>query len=132
MIKKHIITTLLLVLSFTNLNANEKTVKHITDLYKSEKLFMNTNMDDMKIYAYSTNMDYKTALNKLKKSLDSSWEQQDIDPEQKKKAFGQTKKQINGMDIFSKDHQMISITHMNMEMEGKKFFLQITINTIKK
>ena len=130
--KQKALITLLLIFATMTVNANEVIAQKIKDVYKSEKLFTNTNMENMSMYGYSTDMEFKTALEKLKNTLGASWEQQKMDPAQKELIFKKSGQKFNGMEIFNKGEKMISITHLNMPMEGRKYLLQLSIITTAK
>ena len=130
--KNKILISIALIFSVIPLHANENITEQVKNIFKNEKLFTNTNLKEVSIYGYTTNINYETALKKLKTSLGSKWKEDSSAEEQTKKILKESGQEMNGMTMFTNNDQMISITHMNLELEGNKFLLQITIHSKKK
>jgi len=128
--------TLLLIITST-LNAKDISTNDIKQLFQGEKVFMETNMEQMRNVSFSTNSEFHDAKAKLKAFLGNNWEEQKMDKKVKQEVdngLASSGQKFNGMIIFNKKDQptnMITISHMNMKMEGKKYLLQIMIMNSK-
>jgi hypothetical protein len=120
------------MISLSPIQANDAISKKVKNIFKNEQLFTDTNLQGVSAYGYTTNTTFEEALKKLKTSLGTEWKEDQTGKEQAKEILKKSGQELNGMVMFTNKTHMISITHMNLKLEGNKYLLQITINSLKK
>lgn len=136
--KKHmkILRSLLLALFIGLTISTAEEVMPLPDLSKAfptEKLFTQTKLAGIEVYAYATNHDFATLKKELQVFLGEGWTEVKVNPVIEKVTNETIKAQgveMEGNTLFSHPeypHTQIGLTQMKMDLVGKKFIANITV-----
>lgn len=129
----HLILTLIIAFSASLYAEDSKDLPDFTKAFPQEKLFQQTKISKIETYVYATNVPFVDLKEQFTKFLGKGWMLPEVDPETKKATNEAMKKQgmtFEGNVLFS--HQdypgiKVALTQMKMELEGKKFIVNITV-----
>ena len=130
------LTTIVFALLFVVASSFAEEGKALPDFSKAfaeEKLWSQTQMEEIETYSYATDRSFKELKKRFTKYLGESWKELKIDEDVEaeiNKSMAENDMQLSGNIIYTNDSfpdVQVGLTQMEMDFMGKSYLVNVTV-----